>query len=273
MNNPMISVVMPAYNTERYAGEAIRSILGQTFRDFEFIIINDGSTDGTGEIIDAYAASDPRIVCMENEVNLGLPCTLNRGIECARGKYICRMDADDYSYPDRFAKQVAFMESHPDVVISGGTMEVCNRDMKTICRRIYNLGDVEIRRKIFRYSPFCHPTTIYRTQEAQAIGGYRDEVFPAEDIDFYYRIGRLGSFGNLPDVLHKMRVNPSGISYSNIRKSEILTLYVRLKAAFEYGYTMTRADKIYFAAQAASMLFMPARFKYWLFALCRSVMR
>ena len=273
MNRPMVSVVMPAYNVERYVEEAIQSILDQTFRDFEFIIIDDGSTDGTGDIIDRHAAADPRIVYVQNQSNLGQTKSMNKGIELARGKYICRMDADDISYPDRFEKQLAFMEENPDVVISGGIMEVCNRDMKLICRRIYNLTDVEIRRKLFRYSPFCHPSTIYRTEGAKTIGGYSEVIFPAEDYDFYFRLGRLGAFANLPDVIYKMRVNPSGISYSNIRKSEIMTLYVRLKAVFEYDYSMTGADKIYFAAQSASMLFMPAKAKYWLFTWCRSVIR
>jgi len=266
-------VVMPAYNVVRYIADAIRSILDQTFRDFEFIIIDDGSTDGTGGIIRHYAVADSRIVHAQNEGNLGLPKSLNIGIELAKGKYICRMDADDISYPDRLEKQLAFMESNPDVVISGGTMEVCNRDMNSICRRIYNLTDAGVRRKLFRYNPFCHPSTIYRTEAAIMIGGYNEVTFPAEDYDLYFRLGRLGSFANLPDVIYKMRVNPSGISYSNIRKSEIMTLYVRLKAVFEYDYSMTRADKIYFAAQSASMLFMPAKAKYWLFTWCRSVIR
>jgi glycosyltransferase involved in cell wall biosynthesis len=273
MNDPIISVVMPAFNMEAYIEDAIRSILEQTFRDFEFIIIDDGSMDGTGEIIKRYAATDARVIIVNNQGNLGLPRTMNSSIELARGKYICRMDADDFSYPDRLEKQLAFMEDHPDVVISGGTMEVCNREMKFLCKRIYNLTDAEIRRKLFRYSPFSHPSVIFRTEEARNIGGYFEEIFPAEDYDFYFRLGMVGSFANLPDTIIKMRVNPSGISYSNIRKSEILALYVRLKAVFEYGYSMTMADKIYFMAQLASMLFMPARAKYWLFTWCRSVMR
>jgi len=273
MNTPMVSVVMPAYNVERYVGEAILSILDQTFRDFEFIIIDDGSTDGTGEIISHYAATDSRIVFMQNPVNIGLPKSINNSIKQVKGKYICRMDADDVSYPDRLEKQLTFMESNPDIVLSGGTMEVCNQDMKFICRRIYNLTDAEIRRKLFRYSPFCHPATIFRTEVARMVGGYDETIFPAEDYDLYLRLGRAGEFANLPDAILKMRVNPSGISYSNIRKSEIMTLYVRLKAVFEYGYSMTRADKIYFAGQLASMLFMPAKAKYWLFTWCRSVIR
>ena len=273
MNEPIVSVVLPAFNEETYIADAIRSILDQTFRDFEFIIVDDGSTDGTGDIIEQYAASDARIVLVRNQENLGLPRSMNTALELARGRYICRMDADDVSYPDRLEKQLAFMESRPDVVIIGGTMEVCSLDMKVICKRIYNLSDAEIRRKLFRYSPFCHPGTFFHKEEARKVGGYNEKIFPAEDYDFYFRLGRVGDFANLPDTIIKMRVNPSGISYSNIRKSEVLTLYVRLKAVFEYGYSMTMADKIYFVAQLASMLVMPAKAKYWLFTWCRSVIR
>ena len=117
---PKISVVMPAYNAENYIREAIDSILAQTFRDFEFLIIDDGSTDHTVEIIRSY--SDSRIRLYQNERNMGVAATLNRGLDLARGEYIARMDADDISLPERFAKQAAYMDAHPDVAVCGSNI-------------------------------------------------------------------------------------------------------------------------------------------------------
>ena len=112
---------MPAYNAEKYINEAIDSILAQTFTDFEFIIIDDGSTDSTCAIVESY--SDSRIRFFKNEHNLGVAATLNRGLDLARGEYIARMDADDISLPTRFEKQAAYMDSHPDVVVCGTGVE------------------------------------------------------------------------------------------------------------------------------------------------------
>lgn len=119
MNSPMISVIMPVYNAEKYVAEAIESILNQTYSDFEFIIIDDGSTDNSYQMLQSYAVKDDRIKLYRNDINLKLPKTLNFGIEQAQGKYIARMDADDISLPERFAKQIEFMESHPDVGVCG----------------------------------------------------------------------------------------------------------------------------------------------------------
>lgn len=112
---PKISVIMPAYNAERYIREAIDSILRQTWSDFELIIIDDGSTDSTAAIIAEY--TDNRIRFCPNAQNMGVAATLNRGLELACGAYIARMDADDISLPERFAKQAAYLDAHPDVTV------------------------------------------------------------------------------------------------------------------------------------------------------------
>src|SRR2546423_6687976 len=114
---PRVSVLMPVYDVAKYLREAIDSILGQTFTDFEFIIIDDASTDRSAEIINSY--NDPRIRFIQNEKNVGLIATLNRGLDLAYGEYLARMDQDDVSLPERLAKQVAFMETASDVAASG----------------------------------------------------------------------------------------------------------------------------------------------------------
>ena len=273
MSNPKISVIMPAYNVEKYIAEAIESILNQTFKDFEFIIIDDGSTDRTWEIIQEYSKKDSRIIAFKNKRNLKICKTLNKGIEIARGKYIARMDADDWSYPDRLEKQYKFMEENPEIVISGGTMEVCNEKMEVLNQRKYNLSDEAIRKKLFRYSPFCHPCTIYKKRVAKKMGGYNEYLFDAEDYDFYFRLGLYGKFGNLPDVIFKLRTRSQSVSQARLRRQEKLTLYIRVKAVMEYGYKMTAVDKLYFLGQYLSIFTIPPKIKFWLFNLMRSKLK
>lgn len=262
---------MPAYNAEKYIGEAIESILNQTFKDFEFIIIDDCSTDRTWEIIQGYIKKDSRIIALKNEKNLRISATLNRGIEIAKGKYIARMDADDWSYPDRLQKQYEFMESNLDVGISGGTMEVCDENLIKMGYRKYNLNDYSIRKKIFRYSPFSHPLIIFKTELLKKYNFQYDPILvAAQDYDLYFKIGRISKFGNLDDILIKYRIVGTSISITKARVQEKNTLYIRLKAIFEYGYEMGVGDKIYFIGQFLSMYIIPQKVKIYVFIFFRN---
>ncbi len=268
MITPEISVLMPAYNAEKYLGVALQSILDQTFTAFELIVIDDGSSDRTWEIIQQYAGRDERIVALKNEKNLKISATLNKGLALARGKYLARMDADDWSYSDRLKKQYDFMESHPDIVLSGGVLEICSEDLKKISLRTYQLEDREIRKKIFRYSPFAHPLIICRMLALENVR-YNNRLFDAEDYDFYFQAGLAGKFGNLADTLLKLRVNDSSMSQLHGARQERLTLFIRLKAVAEYGYRASVGDVLYSLAQAASLFIIPRRWKFWLFNFFR----
>jgi len=260
---------MPAYNAEKYIGEAIESILNQTFRDFEFIIIDDCSTDKTWEIIQNYSKIDSRIISLKNIKNSRICITLNRGIEIAQGKYIARMDADDWSYPNRLEKQVMFMDNNPDIVLSGGAIEVCGNNLNILNTRKYNITDSEIRDKIFRYSPFCHPATMYKTIKAIESNGYDERLADAEDYDFYFRMGLLGKFGNLKDTILRLRTSRTSISRTRSRRQEKLTLLIRKLAVNNYGYKMSYFDKVYTTAQLFSMYLIPQEIKFKLFNYLR----
>ncbi|MCX6715656.1 MAG: glycosyltransferase family 2 protein [Candidatus Taylorbacteria bacterium] len=263
-----VSVLMPAYNAEKYIGEAIESILNQTFRDFEFIIIDDCSTDKTWEIIQEYAKKDSRIVASRNDKNLKISAALNKGIDIAHGKYIARMDADDWSYPDRLQKQFDFMQANPDIGVSGGTMEVCDEKLVMKGYRKYKLTDLEIRKKIFRYSPFCHAAVMYRYSIDER---YNSSLDYAEDYDLYFRIGKKFSFGNLDEILIKVRRIEAGISISQVRIQEKRTIYIRLKAIMEYGYKINKLDFIYLIMQYVSIYIIPSNIKIWLFSYIRDL--
>lgn len=208
---PQISVVMGVYNGEKYLSRAISSVLEQTFTDFEFIIINDGSTDHSPEIIRNF--NDPRIRLLEQE-NKGLVASLNRGFEEARAPLIARIDADDICFKDRLEIQKSFMDNHPEVVVAGSAFELIDDREATL--EIFNPmpDDIHIRRELFLRNPFGHGTIMMRKQAFETAGGYSD-VGPVEDYDLWLRMAPLGKLGNLQSTLYKWRVNLEGISQKN----------------------------------------------------------
>lgn len=267
LDNPKISVLMPAYNAEKYIREAIESILNQTFKDFEFIIIDDCSTDKTLEIIQEYANKDSRIIVLKNEKNLKLSLTLNKGIDFCNSKYIARMDADDYSYPDRLEKQFNFMENNPEVGISGGSMNVCDQFLNIKFTRKYNLIDQEVRKYIFRYSPFSHPLVIIKKDVFAKVGKYNTDFNPAEDYELYFRIGEIYKFGNLKDTLLKYRIVEKSMTTGATKKMELQTIGIRNK--YSRDYNMSLVDKCYNAVHLLSIFLIPSKLKIYLFSLLR----
>jgi glycosyltransferase involved in cell wall biosynthesis len=199
-----ISVVFAVYNSEAYLKEAIDSVLSQTFEDFEFIIINDGSTDSSTEIILSY--KDPRIVYMDNGSNKGLIYSLNVGISKSRGKYIARMDADDIALPQRLQVQYDFMEAHPEIGICGANIETFfdNSKEKLITR--FPEDDRTVRAYTFFQSPFCHPTVMMRKAvlEKNKIE-YPKDFFRTEDYAMWVEMLQYTQAHNIQSVLLRYR--------------------------------------------------------------------
>jgi len=233
--SPAVTVLMPVYNAEPFLREAIESILNQTFTDFEFLIINDGSTDGSEEIIKGY--TDPRIKYYKNEQNLRLIATLNKGIGLARGKYIVRMDADDISLPARLEKQVAFMEENPEVVVCGSWAEVFGKE-KTLIR--YLAEHEEIMFRMLYQCHLVHPTIIMRTKEVQAFKPLFDPAFlHAEDYDFFVRLGYSFKLANIREVLLKYRFHTGSVSQAHREVQKHNSEIVRLNQFIHLGYPVT----------------------------------
>jgi glycosyltransferase involved in cell wall biosynthesis len=268
---PAISVLMPVYNGEKYLKEAIQSILSQSFKDFEFIIVDDGSKDKSWEIIQEYKKIDKRIIPIKNSENLRTSKTLNRGLREINGKYMVRMDADDWSYPDRLEKQFMYMEQNEDIGVSGGTIEICNQNLEVLNKRRYPLTDKEARDIIFRYSPFAHPATIWKTSVIKKAGGYNENIPLSQDYELYFRIGKLAKFGNLPDTILKLRTHQDSSSITRGRYQEQYAIYSRIKAFLELGYDMSTFDKFYTFLQMVSMVLIPPRLKFWIFNFIRRI--
>lgn len=267
--NSKVSVLMPAYNAEKYLGQAIDSILNQTFTDFECIIIDDCSTDNTWKIIQKYVKKDSRIVGVKNEKNLGIAGNLNKAISLSKGKYLARMDADDWAYPDRFEKQVFFLDANLEVGIVGGAMEVYNEALDTVLYvRSYYKDDTSLRKYIFKQSPFSHPCIMYR-KEVIKDNLYNENLSPAEDYDLYFRVGKKYKFANLSDIVLKYRTSSTQASTSKANRQQYLTLYIRLKALVEYGYKVSTKDILSSLLQLILIPILPTSFKVTLFNFLR----
>ena len=237
MTNPMISVVMPVYNGEKYLREAIDSILNQTYTDFEFIILNDGSTDRTEEIILSY--DDPRIVYVKNDKNLQIVKTLNKGIALAKGKYIARMDADDISLPERFEKQIGFMEQNLDISVCGSYLRTIGGSQQHLWT--YPISPESIRVALVFYSPLAHPSVMIRKKFFH-LKKYTIEYQNAEDYFLWASCMFTHKFANLPEVLllYRLHNNQTGTHYSNNQLE--LSNKIRLDLLNQLGLTPTRKE-------------------------------
>lgn len=262
---------MTVYNSERYLGTAIESVLQQTFTDFELIILDDCSVDSSWQIIQKYVGQDERIIAIKNEKNLGGCQNLNKGLKLLRGAYMARHDNDDWSFPDRLEKQFNYMEAHPEVGIVGGAMEIIDVAGKTIGKRMYNLSDTEIRKKIFRYSPFAHPLVMIRKSVLDKVGCFYDPSFaPADDYDLWFRIGKESKFANLPDTLLKYRVVPGSITLGSTKKMEVTTVRVRRKYGNDGFYRFSWIDWLYNVFHQLSINVFSSKLKIYLYNFFRN---
>ncbi len=206
---------MSVYNGEKYLSEAIESILNQTYSNFEFLIIDDGSTDSTRQIILSY--DDYRIRLIENDSNIGLTESLNKGIDFARGKYIARMDADDISMPERLEKQVDFMESHEDVAVCGSWAIIIDEKGKAYDSFKNPEHSIEIEAALFFYNPIAHPTVLMKKGIVNFVGNYDSFFLKTQDYDLWIRLFLTGySFYNLQETLLIYRNHKQNITNTNL---------------------------------------------------------
>lgn len=210
-----VSVVMSVYNGERYLRYAVDSILRQSFQDFEFIIINDGSTDQSGEIVASFAAKDRRIRIIETP-NQGLTKSLNLGLTHCQGQYVARMDADDVSLPDRFAKQVAFLARSNETVALGAAVEWIDEDDESlgVWERPITHEALEKEHLSGLSGRIVHPSVMLRAGTLKEIGGYREHLSTGQDYDLFLRLGEIGRIGNLPEVLLRYRLHLGCVSFT-----------------------------------------------------------
>ena len=206
-SSPLVSVIMPVYNGERYLPQAIESILGQTLRDFEFIILNDGSSDGTAPLIERFACLDSRIRVYHQE-NRGLVAAINRLLALSQAPYVARMDADDISLPHRLEAELNFLEANYSVALVGSAIElISSLGMPSHIVR-FPTSDHDIRRALLHHNCIAHPAVMMRKDAVQAVGGYRKCFAAAEDYDLWLRLAERFQLANLRDPVLQYRVHP-----------------------------------------------------------------
>jgi glycosyltransferase involved in cell wall biosynthesis len=191
MSECLVSVVIPAFNAERFVEAAVRSIMNQTEKDLEIIVVDDASSDGTARILNHLRLEDMRIKVLTRQCNGGISAALNDGLSVASGQFVARMDADDVALPDRLKSQVNFLLNHPNVGLCGTGKIVIDEDDRVISAPHTISGSDRIKKILSYSSPVAHPTWLIRTSIARTLGGYR-KVAPAEDYDFIVRVVKLG---------------------------------------------------------------------------------
>ena len=238
---PKISVVMPAYNAEKYIGKSIDSILNQTYGDFEFIIINDGSKDSTKEIILSY--SDNRIVYLENEMNSGIVVTLNKGLEYATGKYIARMDADDIAVAERLEKQIEFMEKNKNVGVLGTGICIFGEDVQEQAR-VFTTNPEQLKAELIFNSCIAHPTVMMRSNILKNNGlSYDLEYAGAEDYNLWWKIAKVSQIATIPDLLVKYRIHSSQITKKKDEKYYKMMIKLMEERFSDIGFKSSDIEK------------------------------
>lgn len=234
MKDPKVSIVMAAYNATPFLTEALDDLLAQSFTDFELIVVDDGSIDGTLATLDAYAAVDPRLVILRSKANQGLPTALNRGIEHARAALIARADADDRYPLDRLARQVEFMDAHPEIGLLSGAVDKIDEDGNYLLTVRFPTEDGPIRMRELFLNSFTHPGVMYRTELVRAIGGYDPDYLTSQDADLYTRLRPITRAANLEAQVVYYRKHGSASTQNRQSSQAALALGVRQRLLSEY---------------------------------------
>lgn len=215
MAAPVISVVVPVYNAARYLRQALQSVFAQTFRDFELIAIDDGSTDGSAAILDQLAVQDTRLRILRRP-NTGIVGALNEGLAEARGEFIARMDGDDLSLPERFAKQTSFLRENPSVVCVGSAFTYIDERGALLKWNPRDCTHEALESALLAGDggALIHPSIMVRRDAIERVGRYRVEAQWVEDLDLYLRLAQSGRLANLPEVLLHYRYHPQSVNFT-----------------------------------------------------------
>ena len=212
---PRVSVILPVRDGERFLREALQSVLAQTLDDFELLVVDDGSTDGTAAILDEVQDDRLRVL---RQGPLGLVAALNLGIAEARTPYLARMDADDVSLPERLERQVVYLEARPQVALVVPGVEAIDEEGSAGATVVLPDDDAALRRRLLLRNPFTHGSVVVRADAVARGGGYRTDYGANEDYDLWRRIAREWELGALPDVLYRYREHPGAVTQSRVEE-------------------------------------------------------
>lgn len=252
---PKVSVLMPVFNSSRYIKESVESVLSQSFNDFEFVIVDDGSTDETPAILEEYALQDNRIRIIRNEKNMGIVYALNRGLKVCHGDYIVRMDADDVATQDRLKKQVAAMEADSRICVLGGALTYIDAEGNDLgVVRYCRFNDTRL-----SGTPLLHPTVIIR--RAVLLDNrlnYSEKYKFAEDYFLWLQLSKVGKVSAINDVVLKYRINSNATKIKRLKATLLATLKVK-KDAVLLLHIFPRPKDIIIACAEIILLLLPWR--------------
>lgn len=269
-NKTLVSVVMPAYNAQKYITGAIESVLNQTLKNLELIIVNDFSADNTLKIINSFAKKDPRIKIINNTARLNIAGSLNKGINMASSNIIARMDADDISLPNRLEIQYKLINNSKNIAVVGANIIVMDIDGNEMAIRSYPSSSKELKACLFKYSPFAHPVVCFRKNMFEQVGGYNPKYTPTEDLDLWFRLGSKYGFRSVKEPLLKYRLYKDSSSHKALKDLEILVFRIRFDAVIKYGYRPSLFDLIYNLLQFITLWFTPEKYRARIYNFLRN---
>jgi len=227
IKTPKVTVLMPVFNEQKYLRNAVNSILNQTFKDFEFIIVNDASTDKTLEILESY--SDPRIKIYTNKKNIGVAKSLNVGLKMSKGNYIARQDADDISTSDRLAIEAAFLDSHPDYAVVGTFPQVIYENSDKIRYGKRPIEDIEIRRTLKTKNCIVHGSAMIRMKCLLDVGLYDEAMEKSQDFELWLRLSQKYYLRNIAKFLYVLRLHNKNLETGYILEQQLFVAFGKIK--------------------------------------------
>lgn len=262
-NQPLVSVIMPVYNAGDFLVPAIESILTQTYQNFEFIIVNDASTDGSKNTLKNYALKYPKkikVINLTHNLNAGGDASANKAIQHAKGKYIARMDADDISLPTRLEKQVTFLEENSDIFLVGSNAIVIDKKGKKVGLKTEPSSPTEIYKNYFTFHPLIHPSLMYhRFHDGKPFRYFIRYNANNDYYTFFKKLCQGAKFANLEESLVHYRIHGKNDTFVHMKGKFMNTLRIRAKMVIKYGYKPSPKSLVVNFIQMGVILFMPER--------------
>lgn len=269
---PLVSVVMPVYNTGDFLSEAVKSILSQTHRNFEFIIVDDASEDSSWQVIQKFSHKHKQIKIYRNPRNLGVSETVRKAISLAKGEFLARMDADDIALPHRLEKQVNYLLNHRETVAVGGQCLLIDKNGDVIGEKTFPTSFSDIYKYIYKFIPVQQPTLmIAKNRLPKRFEYYRDGMDTAEEVELLFKLFQHGKVENLPDTVLMYRLHDRNTSLLDIRKTFLLTLLARIRGVLSYGYRPTLSGVVVTLLQTAVAILLPRRIALFLYKKLRKI--
>ncbi len=272
VNNPLVSVVLPVYNAGAYLREAILSIIGQTYTNWELIIVDDGSTDDSWQIAQELANQDSRLRLFRNRSHRGVTYAANLAIKHARGKYLARMDGDDISHSSRLARQLAFLQKNPQVVAVGAQCTLINAQGKKIGEKNFPLTSQTVYEQLFYNLPLQQPSIMINRQLLpKDFIWYHQPVVSGEEHQLVFRLFQFGQVVNLPSFLLKYRLHGQNTSMQHPKKDFYQILYARFFAVMKWGYRPSIRGWFLCLTQLLVVSVLPGKYLFPLFYWLRNL--